>query len=68
MVDAESMAGDDPFEVKLGIWGREHGLGFAITWLEEVQYALNPPATGGTTSVATVLQATGYKALSLIHI
>jgi hypothetical protein len=62
VVDAESMAGDDPFEVKLGIWGREHGLGFAITWLEEVQYALNPPATGGTTSVATVLHATGYKA------
>lgn len=32
---------------KLAEWGRDHHLGFAVTWLEKVQYDLHPPKKGG---------------------
>lgn len=39
--------GSDSTAARLAEWGRGHGLGFAVTWLEDVQYAANPPAVGG---------------------
>ncbi|MEY5145009.1 MAG: hypothetical protein RL745_376 [Actinomycetota bacterium] len=60
VVDAQSIPGDDPFIVKMGIWGRERGLGFAITWFEQAKYSLHPPTTGGTASVEQALQDSGY--------
>lgn len=60
VIDAQTIPGDDPFIVKMGIWGRERGLGFAITWFEQAKYTLHPPATGGTASVEQALQDTGY--------
>ncbi|HEX7599469.1 MAG TPA: hypothetical protein VF518_14730, partial [Polyangia bacterium] len=29
-------------------WARMHGLGGAVTWMEQVAYTVNPPRTGGT--------------------
>lgn len=60
VVDAQSIPGDDPFIVKMGIWGRERGLGFAITWFEQAKYSLHPPTTGGTASVEQALKDSGY--------
>ena len=37
----------ESLSAKLAEWGRDHHLGFAVTWLEQVQYDLNPPKKGG---------------------
>ena len=29
-------------------WGREHGMGGAVTWVEQRYYSINKPKTGGT--------------------
>jgi hypothetical protein len=39
--------GSDSVAARLAEWGRDHGLGSLITWLEGLQYDLNPPRTGG---------------------
>jgi hypothetical protein len=39
--------GTDPVSVRLAEWGRDHGLGFAVTASESVQYWLHPPRVGG---------------------
>lgn len=39
--------GSDSTAARLAEWARGHGLGFAVTFLERVQYATNPPAVGG---------------------
>ncbi len=39
--------GSDSTAARLAEWGRGHGLGSAVDWLEQVQYASNPPAVGG---------------------
>ena len=44
---ALSGPGDDT-PTKLAEWARDHGLGPVVTLAEEIQYKLNPPATGGT--------------------
>ncbi len=31
-------------------WGREHGMGWAVTWFEQRYYSINKPKTGGTPS------------------
>lgn len=31
-------------------WGREHGLGSVVTWVEKEIYSLSPPKTGGSVS------------------
>jgi hypothetical protein len=46
--DALSAPGDDSAGAKLAEWGRDHGLGGLITWLEGVRYAADQPAVGGT--------------------
>jgi hypothetical protein len=46
-VEALSTPGSDSAEAKLAEWGRDHGLGTEITWLERVQYERDPPAVGG---------------------
>lgn len=38
--------GDDT-SVKLAEWARDHDLGIVVTAVENIQYRLNPPATGG---------------------
>lgn len=39
--------GSDGIAARLAEWGRDHGLGPLITWLEARQYDLHPPPTGG---------------------
>ncbi|MEP7193644.1 MAG: phosphodiester glycosidase family protein [Actinomycetota bacterium] len=39
--------GTDTTAARLAEWGRFHGLGWAVTSLEEVQYNANPPKVGG---------------------
>ncbi|NKQ55980.1 phosphodiester glycosidase family protein [Amycolatopsis sp. K13G38] len=39
--------GTDSVAARLAEWGRDHGLGGAVTWLEKQQYAGNQPAVGG---------------------
>lgn len=45
--------GGDSTPAKLAEWARDHGLGFAVSALETVQYDLSPPQVGGTTSIPT---------------
>jgi Phosphodiester glycosidase len=40
--------GSDSTAARLAEWGRGHGLGFAVTWLEDAQYSANPPVVGGS--------------------
>lgn len=40
--------GSDSTAARLAEWGRGHGLGVAVTWLEDAQYAANPPIVGGS--------------------
>ncbi len=35
------------FSARVAEWGRDHGLGFIVTWAEQEQYRLNPPKVGG---------------------
>lgn len=49
--------GTDSVAARLAEWGRDHGLGWAVTALEEVQYAKNQPVIGG--SVAGGLPTVG---------
>ena len=39
-------------------WARDHGLGIVVTAIENVQYRLNPPVTGGTPDLAQLPQRT----------
>jgi hypothetical protein len=40
--------GTDTTAARLAEWGRFHGLGWAVTYLEELQYNANPPKVGGS--------------------
>ncbi len=40
--------GTDSTAARLAEWGRDHGMGGAVTWLEQQQYQRHPPAIGGT--------------------
>ncbi|MDT7578300.1 MAG: hypothetical protein QOH17_4633 [Pseudonocardiales bacterium] len=46
--DALSVPGTDSVSAKLAEWGRDHGLGGVVTWIEQVSYAANQPPVGGT--------------------
>jgi hypothetical protein len=39
--------GTDSTSARLAEWGRDHGLGDVVTWLEKQQYERHPPAIGG---------------------
>lgn len=39
--------GTDSTAARLAEWGRDHGLGGVITWLERQQYRRHPPKVGG---------------------
>jgi hypothetical protein len=45
---ALTVPGSDSVAARLAEWGRDHGLGGVITWLEGVQYQLDPPPVGGS--------------------
>lgn len=47
LVHALTRPGSDTVAARLAEWGRDHGLGPVVTWLEARQYQLNQPATGG---------------------
>jgi hypothetical protein len=47
---ALSYPGTDSVEARLAEWARDHGLGSVITWMEQIQYDLNPPKKGGNLS------------------
>ena len=47
VVNALTAPGTDPTSVRLAEWGRDHGLGGVIDWLEKEQYAHNQPRIGG---------------------
>lgn len=44
--------GDDSVPARVAGWARDHQLGFVVTALETVQYDINPPAVGGTPTIA----------------
>jgi hypothetical protein len=44
---ALSAPGTDTTSARLAEWGRDHGLGDVVTWLEKQQYERNPPKIGG---------------------
>lgn len=48
IINALTAPGTDPTSVRLAEWGRDHGLGGVIDWLEKQQYEHNPPKIGGT--------------------
>lgn len=46
--------GTDPLEARVAEWGRDHHLGFAVTWLENHTY--QAPATGGSLTASQLAQ------------
>jgi hypothetical protein len=44
---ALSAPGNDSVGAKLAEFGRDHGLGDVVTWLEQLDYAADQPAVGG---------------------
>jgi len=48
---ASRAPGTDPLAVKVAVWGRAHGLGFAITTYERISYAIHPPKVGGSATI-----------------
>ncbi len=48
MAPALMAPGTDSLAARVAEWGREHGLGWAVTALEEVQYAKDKPSVGGS--------------------
>lgn len=50
--------GTDPVAARVAEWGRVHGLGWAVTGMEQAQYQLTKPKTGGT--VAGGLPTVGH--------
>ena len=48
ITEALTAPGTDTTSVRLAEWGRDHGLGGVIDWLEKQQYEHNQPAIGGT--------------------
>ncbi|MBV9922798.1 MAG: hypothetical protein JOY78_18370 [Pseudonocardia sp.] len=47
VADALSTPGNDSAGAKLAEWGRDHGLGGVVTWLEGLKYAADQPTIGG---------------------
>jgi hypothetical protein len=47
LVDAIRMPGSDGLTAKLAEWGRNHGMGAEVTWLEQLQYRYDQPVVGG---------------------
>jgi len=52
-----SAPGTDRFSARVAEWGRDHGLGWAVTWLENTTY--KAPATGGTLNSGQLSQLQG---------
>jgi Phosphodiester glycosidase len=52
--------GTDPLNARVAEWGRDHGLGWAVTWLENASY--KPPATGGQLNSSQLSQLQGPSA------
>jgi hypothetical protein len=61
-VNALSLPGDDSPAAKLAEWARDHGLGWAVTGLEQVGYQADQPSVGGVPD-GGIPQAQGAEAL-----
>lgn len=48
LIDALSAPGSDSVAAKLAEWGRDHGLGTEVTWLEALSYEHSRPPVGGS--------------------
>ena len=48
-------------------WARDHGLGIVVTAVENVQYRLNPPATGGTPNLALLARGSNEVGSLALH-
>jgi type II secretory pathway pseudopilin PulG len=48
LFSALTRPGNDTTAQRVAEWARDHHLNWAVTSLEQAQYNLNPPATGGT--------------------
>lgn len=44
--------GHEDLQSRLAGWARQNGLGFAVSWMENQKYAMNPPKSGGQLSQA----------------
>lgn len=49
--------GTDRLNARIAEWGRDHHLGWAVTWLENATY--KPPPTGGSLSASQLAQLQG---------
>ena len=47
---ALSAPGNMSTQARIAEWARGHGMGFAVSWMENQQYQANKPKTGGTLS------------------
>ncbi|MFC4244279.1 phosphodiester glycosidase family protein [Gryllotalpicola reticulitermitis] len=47
LAGALTAPGTDPTSARVAEWGRQHGLGWAVTGMEQAQYQLSKPKTGG---------------------
>lgn len=47
LIHALTRPGSDTVAARLAEWGRDHGLGDLVTWLEQQQYDADPPPVGG---------------------
>lgn len=56
--------GTDTVSARLAEWGRDHYLGNIITYVENLQYKLNPPKTGGTLDKAQLNTLKANKGLN----
>ena len=56
--------GTDTTAARLAEWGRFHGLGWAVTYLEQLQYKASPPKVGGNVTGGIPQIATSHPAAS----
>ena len=59
LIHALTRPGSDTVAARLAEWGRDHGLGPVVTWLETQQYQLQQPPTGGTPAGGIIPRAAG---------
>jgi hypothetical protein len=58
--------GTDTTPARLAEWGRFHGLGWAVTYLEQLQYKASPPKVGGSVAGGIPHIATSRPAASAL--
>ena len=67
LIDALQQPTGEDTSVKLAEWSRDHGLGVVVTAAENIQYRLNPPATGGTPNTSLLNEIQSAPAASALQ-